>query len=273
MTDRQPDATSTGLSSAKKRRLQALSTKHCSTKRPNVSPSTHEPVSHSVGYQDTQPLKDRTTETTQKDGILYAALERSKLCDQLQALIPKAKNSAAHDLATEFLNSLLINTVAAGTGAQAVQRNVKDRFLHLDNPASAKAVSASKKALRMKGPPSRSVIKNLQRIPSDQYKFSLYQPLHELWRQQHVAQVLATGKHASVLRDITWHGAGVMVSECSNRNQVGQAGIIVQIRQNTVQVITPADQLLVVAKSKSTFHVKLNDTQSIVLRGECMGHV
>lgn len=270
MPDRQPDATSNGLSSAKKRRLHTLSQKHSSNKRPNVTPSPPEPSSTSTGRKF-QPGKDGKTEVPHKDGILYVSLERSKLCDQMQTLIPKAKASATSDLATEFLNSLFLNTAAAGTGAQAVQRNVKDRFLHLDNPANAKTESSRKKLLRTKRALARSVMKDLHRIPPDQHKFDLYQPLHQLWKQQHVAQVLAAGKQAAFLRDAEWHGADVTVSESSKRSQIGQTGIVVQVRQNTVQIITPVDQLLVVAKRQSTFHARLNDVQSVVIRGECMG--
>lgn len=66
-------------------------------------------------------------------------------------------------------------------------------------------------------------------------------------------------------------GLGLLADQTGCCSQIGQTGIVVQLRQNTVQIITPADQLLVVAKRQSTFHVRLNDMQSVVLRGECMG--
>lgn len=268
MSGRQPDATAAGMSSAKKHRLSVLSQKHSSNKRRHVSSSTQAASKSSPGFENPKANLART-DANKKDEVIYSGLKRSQLCEQLQTVIPKAKHTAViQDLAAEFLDSLMVNTEAAGTGAQAIQRNAKHSHLHLENPIVP--TSARKKASRSKLALSRSVRKDLQRIP-DQQKYDCFQPLHDLWRQQ-VSQALATGssKQASVLRDIAWQGAAVRVSECANRNQVGQYGIILRITRNTVQMITPADQLLVVAKVKSTFYVKLNDRNSVVLRGQFM---
>lgn len=145
MSGRQPDATANGISSAKKHRLSVLSQKHSSNKRQHVSSSTQAASKSSTGLKDPKTNLGRT-EANSKDDVIYSGLKRSQLCEQLQAVIPKAKQTAViQDPAADFLDSLMANTEAAGTGAQAIQRNAKHSHLHLENPIVP--TSARKKSI------------------------------------------------------------------------------------------------------------------------------
>ena len=52
--------------------------------------------------------------------------------------------------------------------------------------------------------------------------------------------------------------------------QVGQGGVVVQDRRNTLVLMTPADRQLVVAKQGTVLHVPLPGGQALVVRGEGM---
>lgn len=52
--------------------------------------------------------------------------------------------------------------------------------------------------------------------------------------------------------------------------QVGQAGVVVQDRRNTLVLMTPGDRQLVVAKQGTVLHVPLPGAQALVVRGEGM---
>jgi len=283
MSKRQPDASATGLSSAKKRRLSALQQKHAGKKQsstavPDKQLLPQQATKSSAGYAP--ETKGKTTDN--KDPI-YRTILRSSLCDQLQKCLPRAGGyqEDEKDHAAAYLNCILAATSAAGTGAVAAQRNVRDRFLHLDNPAAVKKPEVKGRSQRRsrararseKDVPSKDAVKELQRIPADQQKSALYQPLRELWMQQAAKLLQHTSGRAAapiLMRDLAWQGADVVITECVNKNQVGQAGVLVQDRCNTLVVITGEDRQLVVAKRGTVLRMPLATGHVLLLRAEGM---
>jgi ribonuclease P protein subunit POP4 len=270
---------SPAVSSAKTRRLDALH-RRLGGKRAGAA---QQPGSPSAGLPNKRHKASSAgaTPSPRKQGPAKFPYD---LLDHVRfdaTLARRLQGPSAHkDATTAFLDGLLASTATDSTGVQNIKQRVQDRMLQLDNPATIKAaaIKAAKakqrsQHKRMSTAPraesaavARAHAKELSRLPKDQQRYELYQPLNVLW-QAYAGKLLQSPTMEALLQ-ADLHGCQLTVLASKVGRHVGKQGIVVQDRSNILVVITPDNQQLLLAKQGAKFRVQLDPLHAMILNGD-----
>ncbi|KHN99338.1 Ribonuclease P/MRP, p29 subunit [Metarhizium album ARSEF 1941] len=178
--------------------------------------------------------------------------------------------------AQQLIKDLLARAHSPDSVNRIYSEKIQHRTLHLrpssPSPAALNARTArrrirdQKKARRKTRPRPLSSRERrnlgLYDIPKDGQKYSIYEPLYELW-QGYAREVLGQDifrggpEAAAKLASAELHGAltEVVRSRCTGR--VGLKGIIVRDRKFVVEIITEKKGIKVIPKEGTTFRIEI----------------
>ncbi|KFX93466.1 hypothetical protein O988_06815 [Pseudogymnoascus sp. VKM F-3808] len=163
------------------------------------------------------------------------------------------------------------------TASRIFTEKVKLRPLHLkpgENPTPSgrayrrtlRLQAASKLKKKRKPQPLSAAEKRatgLHSIPSDQQKYAIFEPLHQLWTG-YINEILGTGRPisgpvAAKLASADYHGALVQVARSRCTSRVGVKGIVVKDTKFTFEIITEQNELKVLPKEHTVFRFEVRD--------------
>ncbi|KFY82074.1 hypothetical protein V500_10845 [Pseudogymnoascus sp. VKM F-4518 (FW-2643)] len=163
------------------------------------------------------------------------------------------------------------------TVSRIFTEKVKLRPLHLkpgENPTPSgrayrrtlRLQAASKLKKKRKPQPLSAAEKRatgLHSIPSDQQKYAIFEPLHQLWIG-YINEILGSGRPisgpvAAKLASADYHGALLQVARSRCTSRVGVKGIVVKDTKFTFEIITEEDELKVLPKEHTVFRFEVRD--------------
>lgn len=163
------------------------------------------------------------------------------------------------------------------TVSRIFTEKVKLRPLHLkpgENPTPSgrayrrtlRLQAASKLKKKRKPQPLSAAEKRatgLHSIPSDQQKYAIFEPLHQLWIG-YINEILGSGRPisgpvAAKLASADYHGALVQVARSRCTSRVGVKGIVVKDTKFAFEIITEGDELKVLPKEHTVFRFEVRD--------------
>eukprot|EP00899_Mesostigma_viride_P018830 jgi/Mesvir1/26949/Mv20669-RA.1 len=267
---------------AKKRRLAYLEETYGRTP---ASTSGAAAVSQQHKERDTKGKTGATTGASPAPAVdpLYAALSSEVTQGPLKAVLPVEESlslaQGAPMAAVEMLiKQLLVSNTKLGNAGAIVQQQSTARKMRelttkstllLDNPTAHFSLHAStaqeagqsaRRSLESSLSRTQRARRGLVLIPEEQRRFSLFLPLHELWKTYlELACTLAEQGMASdrelalVLAAMDLHGCLLSVVSCPVVSLVGVSGIVAVDSSAVLRVISRDDKLHVIPKEGSIF--------------------
>ncbi|KAG4089184.1 RNase P/MRP, p29 subunit [Neocallimastix lanati (nom. inval.)] len=98
-------------------------------------------------------------------------------------------------------------------------------------------------------------------IPMEARKYELYKPLHQLWTQymkELLGDNIPTNNYSviySKLLKADFHGSVITVVQSKCPSYIGKSGILLKETENTFNIITKNDRLLIIPKAHSVFTI------------------
>ncbi|KAI5060506.1 hypothetical protein GOP47_0024926 [Adiantum capillus-veneris] len=273
------------LSDKKRSRLQALESRLSSSSSP-LKKSTNTPLprlNSSLKPPATSTVTPPTAAAATGDfqGPAYAKLSKLIIDGPIASCLQLTTEDNGRLVIDSILRELVQDSGKVVRDLDGVlDSRVQDRVLLLDNPAGhGKAVErARRRAIQsLANRSSKHLSRHQQKLigsynlPLEYQKFSLFQPMHELWRA-YAKEALhnSSGKmiEPSVLQ-LDLHGAYLAVVQAKIDNQVGVEGIMIRETANTLALITKNDTLKVIPKTSSVFVFRL-DNMCVTVYGDRM---
>lgn len=159
-------------------------------------------------------------------------------------------NSIRHKVL--FLNGKCIS----GNAARSVPPSDQ---LHAANPEETPAIE-KEQLLKRRGSKRGRPNGNKLVLPPNEQKYSIYEPLHDLWKQ-YASQLHHDNPSAFADRVIRMdlHGALIKVLRSKDPTLVGKTGIIVAETANTLLIVTKENRALTLPKNVCVIELQVDD--------------
>lgn len=270
------------VSSAKKRRLAALednfrgkSTPGRGQQPPSTTTGTIAKRLRNEDKSTSRAGVSGFTPPTTGDG---APAENTFPYNRLESSRQVTPGSIPWSSISDLLVDLMEQRGQVGDARSALMQRLTDKSIMLDNPRKQLTAEVifqrtAQKRYTQKLLPQK-VRKKLTQVSSASIRYSLLQPLHELWQQyfSRVVRDLSAPNISEILANADYHGALLEVVQCKDPRYVGVKGLVAQVTSRTMVVVDQQDRVHGVPRLLSRFHLH-HQGQHITFYGKALGHV
>ncbi|KAJ2861318.1 RNase P/RNase MRP complex subunit [Coemansia aciculifera] len=176
-------------------------------------------------------------------------------------------DTSTQKFTAKFIERSVNPTVSDIRATSAFKDRVEGRQLLLTNSfKDTKHARKSKKSGRKTITAKERRVLGIYDIPKESQKYSLFQPLHQLWTQ-YINGVVGDKSGEQMLGRVIradMHGAKLGVTKAKCPNYVGVSGIVAQETKNVFRVITQDNRLVVVPKAHCVFALELPKEKCLI---------
>jgi len=239
---------------------------HTIVKQQNARKRLKTEISSSVERHGTveQPIPEMNTPT--RLDILYNGLPECVRRGPLLPTLQLEKGSSR-----KFIEDLIMNVLEEEQEQEQdaqqrkkeniIEMKLRDKCINLDNVrSSTRKRKKHTKPRHLRAKERKSM--NIFQIPLEKIRYSLYRPLHLLWKQ-YIEDLLRgikeiTAQEAKMIK-ADFHGAIIKVTRSKCPSLIGINGLIVKETENTFVIITRNDTMKVIPKSNNVFTIQINE--------------